>query len=442
MRKRRFFTLLALLATLSLVAAACSDDDGGGGGTTGGEETGGEETGGTTGGAVDCEADEFGCVEIAAGQPIEVASLQSISGETASLGTDQVRAIEIAIADRGGELLGHPIELASEDDGCDATVGTTAAQRIVSNPQILGVLGSSCSGAAVPSSEIFAGEGIVMISGSNTSPSLTSDLNGTEAPDHQPIYFRTAHNDIIQGLAAATYAYEELGARAAATVHDGDPYTQGLANAFATAFEDLGGTISLATAVNPGDTDMRPVLTEIAASEPDIVFMPIFQPEADFIVQQSNEIEGLEDTEKLMGADGLLSDTFIELPDTEGMYFSGPAVIEGGGYDEFVAKYEEAYGEPPIQAFHAHSYDAANILLDAIEAVAVDDGSGNLTVSRTALLEQVAGTSGFQGLTGTLTCDEFGDCADPEIDVLQNSEAAVTIGDVRANVLFTYDPSP
>lgn len=439
MRKRRYFALLAMFAALTLVAAAC-DDDG-----DAGDETGptAEETGPTaTGGAVDCEADEFGCVEIASGEPIEIAALQSITGETASLGTDQVRAIEIAIADRGGELAGHPIELTSEDDGCDATVGTTAAQRIVSNPQVLGVLGSSCSGAAVPASEILAGEGIVMISGSNTSPSLTSDLNGTEAPDHQPIYFRTAHNDIIQGLAAATYAFEELGATQAATIHDGDPYTQGLADAFATAFEELGGTITLATAVNPGDTDMRPVLTEVAASNPDLVFFPIFQPEADFIAQQSNEIEGLEDTEKLMGADGLLSDTFIELPDTEGMYFSGPATIEGGGYDEFVAAYEEAYGEQPIQAFHAHSYDAANVLLDAIESVAVDDGSGNLTVSRTALLEAVGSTSGYEGLTGSLTCDEFGDCADPEIDVMQNTEAQETINDVRANVLFTYDPTP
>jgi branched-chain amino acid transport system substrate-binding protein len=437
MRKRRLVALLALLSALTLVAAACGDDDGDGGGGSTGEETGAT---GPTGEAVDCEADEFGCVEIAAGDPIEIASLQSISGETASLGTDQVRAIEIAIADRGGELLGHPVELVSEDDGCDAAVGTTAAQRIVSNPQIVGVLGTSCSGAAVPSSEIFAGEGIVMISGSNTSPSLTSDLAGTEAPDHQPNYFRTAHNDIIQGLAAATYAVDSLGVTQAATVHDGDPYTQGLANAFAVAFEELGGTITLATAVNPGDTDMRPVLTEIAASEPELIFMPIFQPEADFIAQQSKEIEGLEDSETLMGADGLLSDTFIELPDTEGMYFSGPAVIEGGAYDEFVAKYEEAYGEPPIQAFHAHSYDAANILMDAIEAVAVDDGSGNLTISRTALIDAVAGTSGFEGLTGALTCDEFGDCADPEIDIVQNSEDAVSIIDVRANVLFTYEP--
>lgn len=436
MRKRRFFSLLVLLAALSLVAAACGDDDDGDDGVA----ATGETPTTTDGGEDPCAADEFGCVEVASGQPIELVALQAISGEVASLGTDQVRGIELVITDFGGELQGHPIELTQEDDGCDATVGSTAAQRIVSNPQVVGVIGSSCSGAAVPAAEILAGAGIVMISGSNTSPSLTSDLEGTEAPDHQPMYFRTAHNDLIQGRAAATYAAEELGVTAAATIHDGDPYTQGLANAFASAFEELGGEIAIATAVNKGDTDMRPVLTEVAAAEPELVFMPIFQPEADFIVQQSNEVEGLEDTEMLMGADGLLSDTFVELADTEGMYFSGPATPLSAEYDAFVDAYSEAYGEAPIQAFHAHAYDAAGILLQAIDQVAVDDGSGNLLIPRTALRDAVAATSGYEGLTGTLTCDEFGDCAAPKIDIVQNTEAEVSINEVKANVLFTYEP--
>jgi branched-chain amino acid transport system substrate-binding protein len=287
--------------------------------------------------------------------------------------------------------------------------------------------------------EIFSPAGFTMISGSNTSPILTQAA-GEEGIAHQDGYFRTAHNDQIQGAAAATFAFDELGVTKAATVHDGDPYTQGLADAFGKSFQELGGEITLATSVNKGDTDMRPVLTEIAASEAEIVFFPIFQPEADFIVKQAGEVEGLGDTAILMGADGLLSDTFVEdIPETEGMYFSGPATPTGGTYTEFVAKYEEAYGEKPIQAFHAHAYDAMNILLDAIEAVAVEDG-GSLTIGRGALRDQIAGTSGYQGLTGTLACDEFGDCADPVIDVVQNTDAEKSITDVKENVLFTYTP--
>jgi branched-chain amino acid transport system substrate-binding protein len=419
MKDRHWLRGIALVAVLALVGAACSEDT-------------------PPGGNGDTE-DPLGTITIGEGEPITVAVIESITGATASLGTDQVRAVEIAIEDRGGELLGHPVEIQEEDDGCDAAVGTTAAQKVVADASIVGVIGTSCSGAAVPAMEIFSPAGFTMISGSNTSPILTQAA-GEEGIAHQEGYFRTAHNDQIQGAAAATFAFDELGVTKAATVHDGDPYTQGLADAFAKSFQELGGEITLATSVNKGDTDMRPVLTEIAASEAELVFFPIFQPEADFIVKQAGEVEGLGDTAILMGADGLLSDTFVEdIPETEGMYFSGPATPTGGTYTEFVAKYEEAYGEKPIQAFHAHAYDAMNILLDAIEAVAVEDG-GSLTIGRGALRDQIAGTSGYQGLTGTLACDEFGDCADPVIDVVQNTDAEQSITDVKENVLFTYTP--
>jgi branched-chain amino acid transport system substrate-binding protein len=423
-RWRKKSAAVALAATLALIAGACADDD--------------DDDGGAEGGAF--EPGEYGAVDIGPDDPIQIASLQAISGEAASLGTDQVRAIEIAIEDRGGELLGHEIELQSEDDGCAAESGQTAAQRIVSDPQIVGVIGSSCSGAAVPAMEVLTDAHVIMISGSNTSPALTSDLEGNPNDANQEGYFRTAHNDIIQGQAAAQFAFEELGAATAVTIHDGDPYTEGLATAFGTSFEELGGTVALATAVSKGDTDMRPVLTEAAAAAPDIMFFPIFQPEADYIVQQAKEFPALADTNKLMGADGLLSDTFVVIPETEGMYFSGPAAPTGSAYEEFVQKYEDANGEAPIQAFHAHAYDAANMLMDGIEEVAVEDDDGTLHIDRRALMDYVYELEGYEGLTGSLTCDEFGDCADPKIDILQNTDAQVTIGDVRANVLFTFDP--
>ena len=125
--------------------------------------------------------------------------------------------------------------------------------------------------------------GRVLVSGSNTSPVLTSDLAGNEGPEHHPGYFRTAHNDAIQGAAAAKFVFEELGLTNVATVNDGDPYTQGLTSAFEFSFEELGGTIAISTAVTADQTDMRPVLTEIAAAGAELIFFPIFQPAGDFL---------------------------------------------------------------------------------------------------------------------------------------------------------------
>jgi branched-chain amino acid transport system substrate-binding protein len=418
MKRRTSLLVPALVGALALFGAACAPDEGGGEFTAG----------------------PLGAVTVAPGAAIKIADLQTITADTASLGQDQVRAVDIAIADKGGKLLDHPIEHQVEDELCKAEGGTTAGQKVVADPQIVAVIGTSCSGAAVPAMEILTGKGIVMISGSNTSPALTSDMEGKKGAASQKGYFRIAHNDIIQGQAAATYSYEELGAKKAVTIHDGDPYTEGLANAFGTSFKELGGEIALATAISKGDTDMRPVLTEVAATKPDVVFFPIFQPEADFIVKQAKDFPALADTKRLMGADGILSDTFIEIKETEGMYFSGPATPTGPAYEEFVGKYEQKYGEKPIQSFHAHAYDAANVIFAAIEKVAVRDDDGTLHIDRQKLMDELYATKGYQGLTGTLACDEFGDCADAKINLVRNTTEAKTIDQVRGNVLFTFEP--
>ena len=441
--------LLAVLSVLVLIVAACGGGDGDTttteadpGSPTTTEADPGSDTTTDAPGTTTAGGEDLGSVTIGAGEPVIIASIQTISGATASLGQDQVDAIEVAIADRGGELLGHPIELQSEDGLCSADGGSTAAEAIVANPQVVGILGTSCSGAGVPASQIMSEAGLVMISGSNTSPSLTALPYLADEPleaqeNWNPGYFRTAHNDEFQGAGAATFAAEDLGAATAVTIHDGDPYTEGLTTQFGEFFTGGGGEVVLATAVNKGDTDMRPILQEIEALAPDVLFMPIFQPEADFIVQQIGEFPGLADTQ-LMGADGILSDTFVVLPETEGMVFSGPAQAAGSAYEDFVAKYEEAVGSPPIQAFHAHSYDAANMLFDAIEAVAQEDGD-SLVIDRAALRQYLYDLEGFEGLTGTLACNEFGDCANPAIGIFRNDDPSAGILGVLANVVGTAD---
>ncbi|MGH8945125.1 MAG: branched-chain amino acid ABC transporter substrate-binding protein [Acidimicrobiia bacterium] len=428
MKNEKSMRLLAVFAALALIVAACGDGGGDGDADT-------TDAAGTA-----APEGDLGAVTIAEGEPIEIAAIQAISGGVASLGQDQVTAIEVAIEDRG-EIKGHPIELTVEDGLCAAEGGTTAATNIVADTQILGIIGTSCSGAGVPASQIMSEAGLVMISGSNTSPALTalpylSDEELAAQENWQEGYFRTAHNDEFQGAAAGQYAFDS-GAQTAVTIHDGDPYTEGLVTQFGEFYEAAGGEVLLATAVNKGDTDMRPILTEVAAAAPDILFFPIFQPEADFIVQQIGEFPELADT-VLMGADGLLSDTFVTLAETEGMVFSGPAQAVGGAYEEFIGKYEAIAGTPPIQSFHAHAYDAANMLLDAIDAVAQEDG-GSLVVDRRALRDYLYDVEGFEGLTGTLSCNEFGDCAQPAIGIFENLDPSGGLVGVFANIIDTIN---
>jgi branched-chain amino acid transport system substrate-binding protein len=386
--------LLALLATLmiaSMLLTAC---------------------GGAT---YEC-TDAIGCVEVAPGDPIRIASALVISGPNTDLGTDSQYGVEIAM-DFQGEILNHPIELQAEDDGCSAEGGQTAGQKIVSDPSIVAVIGTSCSGAGVPMSKVISDAGYVMVSPSNTAPSLTD-------PDQawNPGYLRTAHNDKVQGRAMANFAYNVLGVRSAAAIHDGDPYTEGLAKVFADAFEELGGTIVIFTAVNKGDTDMRPVLTAVAAAgPPEFIYYPVFTAEGGFLTKQAKEVSGLENT-ILAAADGMISDAAVEAVGEagEGMYFSGPDLtFSGSVYQDFLAAYQNKYGTAPISVFHAHAFDAANMIFSCVEEVAAQDEDGTLHIGRQAMRDCLYGTKGFVGITGTLTCDQFGDCADPKISVSQ-----------------------
>jgi branched-chain amino acid transport system substrate-binding protein len=410
MKNRKVLAVLALLGALSLVAAACGSDDNNGGGTT--------SASGGSGGAADCSADQFGCVEVAAGDPIQLASLLSISGDTASLGTDSNHGIQLAIDHldgkfdaTDGQLLGHDVTLQQEDDGCSAEGGQAGATALAANPDIVAVIGTSCSSAALGVADTILGDkGVLLFSPSNTNPALTSE----EA--HQPFYARTAHNDKIQGAIVADFVYNKLGIDSAATINDESPYADGLATAFRDNFEALGGKITDTEQVNSSDTDLGPVFTNIASTNPGVVYGPNFNPVCALSYSQGSDI--LAKGTVQIGSDGCLESSFL---DTVGdpisgsdYYASSPDVsaYQNGDFykNEYLPAYTDQFGKP-TSVFNAHAYDATNVLFDAIKQVAVDDGSGNLTISRTALRDAVLATSGYQGLTGTITCTPLGDCA-------------------------------
>jgi len=362
-----------------------------------------------------CE-DPLGCVTYAPDEPIRIASALVISGPDAQLGIDSQYGVEVAMALKG-QVDGHDVELQAEDDGCNAEGGQAAGQKIVSDPSIIGVVGTSCSGAGVPMSKVISDAGYFMVSPSNTAPSLTDPDQAWNVG-----YLRTAHNDKVQGAAIADFAYNELGLTTAAAIHDGDPYTEGLANAFAQSFEALGGQIVAFTAVNKGDTDMRPVLTAVAAAgPPEFIYYPVFTAECAFLTKQAKEVAGLENT-VLSAADGCISDAAAEAIGAagEGMYFSGPDIAYSGSvYDTFLAKYREIAGSDTLSVFHAHAYDATNMIFACIEEVGVLEDDGTLHIGRQAMRDCLYNTSNFQGITGNLTCDQYGDCADPKISVSQ-----------------------
>ena len=408
MKQGRMLRLLAFVGVLAIVGAACSNND---------NTSGSSGSSGATGSGVDCDTVEFGCVQVAAGAPIKIGTLLAISGDTASLGQDSQDGATLAIdyldgkldAAMDGQVDGHTVVLSNEDDLCSAEGGQAGATALAADPDIAAVIGTSCSSAALGvADKILSDKGILLISPSNTNPGLTAD--GT----HQPFYLRTAHNDKIQGAIVSDFVYTKQGITTAATINDESPYADGLAAAFRANFEAAGGTITSVEAINSGDTDFKPLLTSIAAKNPGALYFPDFNPACALIAKQAADI--MPDT-LLIGSDGCLATDFLDTAGSaaNGVYASSPdlSVFANGDFykNEFIPAYKEEFGTAPTSVFHAHAFDAMNILFEAIKVAGIENADGSLTIPRQALRDAIFATSGWDGITGTITCNELGDCA-------------------------------
>ncbi len=372
----------------------------------------------------------LGTVVVGPGEAIQIRTAFVLSS-IGELGSSMQRAVALALDDYG-PIKGHKVTMgAGLDSLCTPEGGAAAAQTVIGDRRVVGVIGTSCSAAAVKASPVLSEAGLVLISPSNTAPSLTSDLRGNAGADHYAGYYRTSNNDLYEAEAVAAFAHHDLGLHDMAVFHDGDPYTAGLANAFAAAFEQGDGRVTIAT-VSKGQTDMIAVLTEVAAANPDGLFLPLFPDEAGEIIRQMGQVAGLEGVVVIGGA-ALVDSEFLAIPESEGMYLASPelhfessvneATGKSGG--DLAAAYQEKYNEAPGSVYMAHAYDAATLLLRAIEAVAVAQGDA-LYIDRARLREALTGTAAFSGIIGALTCDEFGDCGTGNLRIVHHTDSTIT----------------
>ena len=383
-------------------------------------------------------------VAVGEGEAVQIRSLLSHT-VVPGLAEGSRYAAELAVQDFG-MIHGHAVELGeSIDTGCGPEGGRAGAEQIIADPQVVGVIGTNCSGAAVAASPLLSEAGLVMISPSNTSPVLTSDLAGNVSPNYHPGYFRTSNNDLYEANAVADFAYGELGLRRLVAIDDGDPYTMGLTIAFGNAFRALGGEVAVTDRIEKGVTDMTAILTEFAAAGPDGIYFPLFDIEGAPFAEQARKFDGLKDA-TLITSSALLLTEFLAMPQSEGIYFAGPEPVNGSNVnaatgksvDEVLAAFAATYGGSPNTPYWAHSYDATTLLLNAIEIVAGED-DGKLYVDRAALRRELRATTGFQGLLGTLSCDEFGDCGTGRINIYHHTDTSIT-DPAQLPVVYRFTP--
>jgi branched-chain amino acid transport system substrate-binding protein len=352
-------------------------------------------------------------IEVPAGKPIVLGLSVPLTGVDAPRGVENRDAVLAALnrwkAAHGATLKGHPIALRVEDDGCtDAAVAAEAAGRLLRQAGLVGVVGPECSAGVQTALPVYAQAGIVALSGAATRTDLTTTQPGGG------FFFRTAYSNAAEGANAATFVSDTLQAKRVYLVDDSEAYGADLASAFAQTLQAR-GTMVLRASVQRGAVDFSQVAHAAAATHPDFVGFAGFNPEAALFYRQLRDA-GYQGP---FGAgDGAASLAAFVAPlgrqAAEGVYLMGcsPPLST-----QFLADFRRVHGsEPNASTFTAQFADAARILLDAVERVAVAHG-GTLQIDPAQLRDAIRATHLVDGVSGHVAFDAQGDRTTTAADV-------------------------
>ena len=336
----------------------------------------------------------------------KIGVIAPLSGDLSALGLGIKNSVDLAIkqANESKAIPGWTLELAAEDDQATPDVGKNAATKLASDDAVVGVVGTLNSSVAQSVIPVLSAASIAQVSPANTNPSLTKGEDLANAKRPYANYFRTCTTDAVQGPFAAQYLLE-TGIKKVATIHDKKTYGQGLVDNFTTAFKAGGGEIVAAETINPDDKDFSAVITKVKAASPEAIYYGGEYPQAGPLSKQA-KAAGL--NVPLMGGDGIYDGNFIKLGGAAGDLATsvGAPVDTLPSAKAFVEAYKAGGYSEPYAAYGAYSYDAANAIIDALKvslASATDAKS-----ARQATIDAFAKV-GFDGATGKVGFDEFGD---------------------------------
>jgi branched-chain amino acid transport system substrate-binding protein len=355
----------------------------------------------------------------------KIGVIAPLSGDLAALGKGIEHSVDLAIkqANESNAIPGWTLELAAEDDQATPDVGKNAATKLASDKDVVGVVGTLNSSVAQSVQPVLAAANIPMVSPANTNPSLTQGADFATAPKRAyPNYFRTCTTDSIQGPFAARYLFEKAGIKEVATVHDKKTYGQGLVDAFTQEFTKLGGKVVAAETINPDDDKYDAVVSKIKPSNPKAVYYGGEFPQAGPFSQQM-KAAGL--NVPLMGGDGIFSGEYVKLA---GSTATGDLSTSVGAPTDslesaksFVAAYDAGGYAEPYEAYGAYAYDAANAIINALKTSLKDAASAEAARAGTVT---AMGSVSFDGVTGKVAFDEYGDTTSRVLTVYSVKDGA------------------
>jgi branched-chain amino acid transport system substrate-binding protein len=361
------------------------------------------------------------------GQTVKIVSDLPLQGSNRAQTTTMVNAIEMAIEERGGKAGSATIEYESLDNATaqagqwDEAKCAENAQTAAQDEEIVGWIGPFNSGCAAVEIPILNEAGLGMISPANTYIGLTKPGGEPDEPEkYYPTgernYSRVIVADDEQGQAGALLMEEE-GVESVYILDDKETYGKGLADQVQKSAEELGIQIVGREGIDGSAANYRSLMNKIARIDPDaIYFGGIIENNAGQLIKDKVGAGMSNDDVLFIGPDGIFLDTFL----TQAGNAAEGAYITFGGLpqseltakgQQFVQDYESQHDDA-VQPYTAYAYEAANVMLDAIEKASKEG-----EVTREAVLQQIFATEDFNGVLGTWSFDEDGDTSLTELSI-------------------------
>ena len=340
-------------------------------------------------------------------ETIKIGINAPMTGDIPKVGEGTKFAAEMWLEDineAGGLEVGgqqYQVELVVEDNESKAESATKANTKLITQDEVLVIVGPQSSKQAVPAGGVANDNETPMVSPWSTNPNTTLD---------RPWVFRTPFLDPFQGPVVAGFVTDEFGFEKAAVLYDiASDYPKGLAEFFKQGWEDLHGAGSVVAfeSFTTKDTDFSAQLTKIKESGAEFIFTPQYYNEVALIVQQAHELGW---DAPVVGSDSWGSAELMNLcgDDCKGQFFSTHYAAAGatGATKQFIDRYNEKYGYVPDDV-GALTWDTMLIVQKAIE----DCGeiTGDIEVDRACVRDALAQIKNFQGITGEMTFTEEGD---------------------------------
>jgi len=329
---------------------------------------------------------------------IQVGGIGELTGDIPAVGASFKNAAEMAVQeinDAGGLEVGgkqYKIQLTIEDNAGKADQSASAAQKLITQQNVVAIIGPNASRYAIPASEIAESSQVVLITPWSTNPKTTLDANTNQPKKY---VFRACFIDPFQGRVVAKFALDNLQAKKAAVLYDvASDYNKGIAEFFKQTYEENGGQVVAFETYTTNDKDFTAQLTKIKDTQPDVIFLPNYYNEVPLQVQQAHRL-GL--NTPFLGSDSWGSPDLIKLcgSDCEGYYFSthyAPDVATPTA-TKFIEAYKAKYNSAPDDVA-ALTYDAFGLLWMALQ------NAGK--VDRQAVRDALAQIPKYEGVTGTM----------------------------------------